>query len=268
MTEIWLAATGGRAHIDTLLASGEADVDRLKAGERMDETQLAALVAQRPALLHVSDGVLWPRGRRWAVDQARLARRVDAPWISVHLDIGWTPLAYRWAGPNPIWRALGKRWAVRSVRRLQAACPGGAALFVLVENMPRWTRHRPAYVVDPAFVAGVVEEAGCGLLLDLAHARVAAHFQGEPVHDYLTRLPLDRLVEIHVSGPRPLPDSKGAGGGWLFDAHEPMQEVDYGLLAWVLERTRPRAVTLEYSKDRAQLKMQLHRLRALLDVHS
>jgi uncharacterized protein (UPF0276 family) len=254
--------------MNALLASGEADVDRLKAGEWMDETQLAALVAQRPALLHVSEGVLWPRGRRWAVDRARLARRVDAPWISVHLDIGWTTLAYRWAGPNPIWRALGKRWAVRSVRRLQAACPGGDEPFVLVENMPRWSCHRPAYVVDPAFIASVVEETGCGLLLDLAHARVAAHYQGEPARDYLARLPLDLLVEIHVSGPRPLPASKGAGGGRLFDAHEPMQEVDYGLLAWVLERTSPRAVTLEYSKDRAQLQAQLCRLRGLLDGHS
>jgi hypothetical protein len=31
MAEIWLAATGGRTHIDALLASGEAPVDRAKA---------------------------------------------------------------------------------------------------------------------------------------------------------------------------------------------------------------------------------------------
>ena len=150
---------------------------------------------------------------------------------------------------------------MRALRRLQVA----ATVPVLAENMPRWTRCRPAYVVDPAFISGVVQEAGCGLLLDLAHARVAARYQGEPVRDYLARLPLNRLVEIHVSGPRPLPASKGASGGRLFDAHEPVQEPDYALLAWVLERTRPRAVTLEYSKDRAQLKAQLDRLRRLLD---
>ena len=264
MSHIWLATTGGRTHIDALLASDAVHVDRLKAGEWMDESQLAALVAQRPALLHVSGGVLWPRRRRWAAEQARLVSRVDAPWISVHLDIGWTFLAYRWPGPTPIWPALGKRWAVRSLRRLRAACP----VPMLVENMPRWTRYRPAYVVDPAFVSAVVDESGCGLLLDLAHARVAAHYQGEPVRDYLARLPLDRTIEIHVSGPRPAPAGGPFTDGRLIDAHEPLQEADYALLAWVLHRTRPQAVTLEYSRDLAQLEAQLHRLSALLDSSS
>jgi uncharacterized protein (UPF0276 family) len=264
MAKIWLAATGGRTHINALLVSGEADVDRLKAGEWMDAAQLAALVALRPALLHVSHGVLWPRSKRWAAKQARLARRVDAPWISVHLDIGWTFLAYRWAGPTPIGPVLGKRWAVRTLRRLQAV----SLVPVLAENMARWTRHGPAYVFDPAFISSVVEEAGCGFLLDLAHARVAACYRGEPVQDYLARLPLDRTIEIHVSGPRPLHSDGAADDSRLFDAHEPLQEEDYALLDWVLQRTRPQAVTLEYSQDRAQLETQLHRLRALLDSHS
>jgi uncharacterized protein (UPF0276 family) len=267
MTRIWLAVTGGRENIDALLAANEAPVDWLKAGEWMDEAQLASLLVQRPALLHVSDGVIWPRGRRWADARARLGRQTNAPWISVHLDIGWTFLAYRWSGPNPIVPALGKRWAVRSLRRLQAASKASARgrTPVLVENMPRWSCHRPAYVVDPAFISSVVEETGCDFLLDLAHARVAAHYQGEPVRDYLERLPLGRLVEIHVSGPRPLPRNGSMDNGTLFDAHEPLQEVDYALLSWVLLRTRPRAVTLEYSRDRAQLKAQLRRLRTILD---
>jgi uncharacterized protein (UPF0276 family) len=268
MTQIWLATNGGHDHIDDLLTSGRVQIDRLKVGEWMDDAQLAAIAAQRPTLLHVSDGVIWPRGRRWVAEQARLVRQTHAPWISVHLDIGWTFLAYRWSGPTPIPLAVGRRWAVRTLQRLQAACPGGCEPFVLAENMPRWTRCRPAYVVDPAFIAGVVQEVGCGLLLDLAHARVAAHYQGEPVCDYLARLPLDRVVEVHVSGPRPMPDSESAGDGRLFDAHEPLQNEDYALLQWVLERCTPRAVTLEYWQDRAQLVAQLRRLRVLLDSHS
>jgi uncharacterized protein (UPF0276 family) len=146
------------------------------------------------------------------------------------------------------------------VRHLQAICP----VRIAVENMPRWTHSRPAYVVDPAFISSVAEQADCGFLLDLAHARVAAHYLGQPARDYLARLPLDRLVEIHVSGPRPgpYPDRR------LIDAHQPMREADYDLLEWVLDRTRPRAVTLEYSKDRAQIVAQLVRLRALLDARA
>jgi uncharacterized protein (UPF0276 family) len=255
MPETWLAVTGGKPNVDALLDAGEIGVDRLKAAEWMDERQQAALLAQRPVVLHVSEGVIWPRSRRWTAAQADLARGVDAPWISVHLDIGWTFLAYRWAGPNPIGRSLGQRWAVRSLRRLQDA----SAVPVLVENMPRWSRHRPAYVVDPAFITAVMDESGCGLLLDLAHARVAAAYQGVAARDYLARLPLERVLEIHVSGPRSRPDER------LVDAHQPLLEADYALLAWALERTRPRAVTLEYTQDRAQIVAQLARLRAMLD---
>jgi uncharacterized protein (UPF0276 family) len=269
MAGIWLGVTGGKPNIDALLDSGQigpagvVDVDRLKATEWMDVRQLDALCARRPVLLHHDDGVIWPRGRRWAQALARRAQRCATPWLSVHLDLGWTFLAYQWPGPSPIPRALARRWAVRSVWRLQAACeasvPGRPP--VLVENIPHWSRSRPAYTADPAFISRVVAESGCGLLLDLGHARIAAHYHGEPVHDYLARLPLDRAVELHVSGPRPgdYPD------GRLVDAHQPMLELDYDLLAWTLERCTPRAVTLEYSKDQAQIVAQLVRLREMLN---
>jgi uncharacterized protein (UPF0276 family) len=257
MSDIWLGVTGGKPNVDALLAADEIDVDRLKAAEWMNDGQLAAVMAQRPVLLHLDYGVIWPRTRRWAAALAQHAQRADSPWLSVHLDLGWTFLAYRWPGPSPVPRTLARRWAVRSALRLRDVCP----MPVLVENIPRWSRSRPAYTADPAFISQVVEESGCGLLLDLAHARVAAHYRGEPARDYLVRLPLDRLVEIHVSGPRPGPYPDGR----LIDAHQPMQEVDYDLLAWLLARSRPRAVTLEYSKDRMQIKTQLVRLRALLD---
>ena len=132
---------------------------------------------------------------------------------------------------------------------------------VLVLYVPRWSRSRPAYTADPGFISQVIEESGCHLLLDLGHARIAAHYRGEPERDYLARHPLDRVIEIHVSGPRPGPYPDGR----LIDAHQPMLEADYELLAWVLAQSRPRAVTLEYSKDRAQIVTQLVRLRALLD---
>jgi uncharacterized protein (UPF0276 family) len=257
LSEIWLGVTGGKPNVDALINSGEIDVDRLKAAEWMDEGQLAAVMAQRPVLLHLDAGVIWPRSRRWAAALAKRVQRAATPWLSVHLDLGWAYLAYRWPGPSLVPRGLARRWAVRSVRRLRDAC----SVPVLVENMPRWSRSRPAYTADPAFISAVIEESGCGLLLDLGHARVAAHYHAAPVRDYLARLPLNRVVEVHVSGPRPGPFPDGR----LIDAHQPMQEVDYDLLVWVLEQSSPRAVTLEYSKDRAQIKAQLIRLRALLD---
>jgi len=251
MSAIWLAANGGNEHIEALLASGAVHVDRIKVGSWMSDVQLAA----HPVLLHISRGVIWPRGGRWIAEQVRLTREVDAPWASVHLDIALPYAIYRWPLTALLPRALAARWAVRTLRRWMAQSP----VPLLAENMPPWKRDRPAYVVDPAFITRVIEGAGCGLLLDLAHARVSAHRREQPARDYVARLPLDRLTEIHVSGPRLSPADDR-----LLDAHEPLQEEDYALLAWVLERAQPQAVTLEYDRDRAQLETQLLRLQAVL----
>jgi uncharacterized protein (UPF0276 family) len=255
MPAIWLAANGGNEHIEVLLASGAVHLDRIKVGSWMGDDQLTALCAAHPALLHVSRGVIWPRGERWIAAQLRLARQVDTPWTSVHLDIGLPYAIYRWPLTALLPRSLAERWAVRTLQRWAAQSP----VPLLAENTPPWKRDRPAYVVDPAFITRVIEGADCRLLLDLAHARVSAHMRGQPARDYIAQLPLDRLIEIHVSGPRPSPVD-----GRLVDAHEPLQEEDDALLAWVLERVRPQAVTLEYTRDRAQLEAQLLHLRELL----
>jgi uncharacterized protein (UPF0276 family) len=255
VSAIWLAANGGNEHIEALLASGAVHLDRIKVGPWVGDDQLALLCAAQSPLLHISYGVIWPRSGRWITEQVRLTRFVDAPWASVHLDIGLPYAIYYWPLTALLPRALAERWAVHTLQRWAAQSP----VPLLAENMPRWARDRPAYVVDPAFISRVVESADCALLLDLAHARVSAYMLGQPAREYISQLPLDRLIEVHVSGPRRSP-----ANGRLLDAHEPLQEEDYALLAWVLERARPQAVTLEYGRDRAHLEAQLLRLQQLL----
>ena len=107
----------------------------------------------------------------------------------------------------------------------------------------------------------MLEEAECGFLLDIGHAHVSAEVLGVDMHDYLSSLPLHRVVQVHVSGPR-------MRYGRLVDAHEPLQEIDYELLDFVLERIQPQVVTLEYIREREALQEQLFLLRGLLDAHN
>ena len=74
---------------------------------------------------------------------------------------------------------------------------------------------------------------------------------------YLMRLPLERVRQIHVSGPR-LHDRV------MVDAHELLLEEDYTLLRELLELTAPLALTLEYDRNETALKEQLGELRAVL----
>lgn len=139
---------------------------------------------------------------------------------------------------------------------------------LLVENVD-YTPHDTLLrePTDPELIAEVCERADVELLLDLAHARIAAYHRGEEIHGYLSRLPLKRVREVHVCGP-----AVDAERG-MHDAHAEMGEEDYALLAWTLARTSPLVVSLEYGgtgplfarrSDAAAIERQLTRLRRML----
>ncbi len=254
MSKIWLASNAGNEHIDALLAAGEVQVDRLKVGPWMGSTVLTVAAATCPIILHISEGVSWPRSRGWVTQQVQLSSWLSTPWVSFHLEFGNAVMNFSWRWGQLIRRQTAYRWAVHAATQLAAQCP----VKVLLENMSPSHYNCHPYFIDPTFITQVVQDADCHFLLDLAHARVAAELRDESVQDFILQLPLDRVIEIHVSGPR-------TSNGHLEDAHESLQADDYDLLTWVLSQTRPQAVTLEYWEEKAALKEQLLRLREIVD---
>ncbi len=114
-------------------------------------------------------------------------------------------------------------------------------LEVLLENVP-WLpwKARPRYTTDPEFFTEALEVSAAYLLLDLSHARVAAWHRQEADWDYLRRFPLDKVLEIHVSGPR-------LGQKGLQDWHLSLLEEDYALLEQtLLHLPSLQILTLEY----------------------
>jgi uncharacterized protein len=226
----------------------------------------AALVPGLPVLLH-GDNQVAGSGPLEPGELDALAVLVDetrTPWFSAHLEYrnqkeldGLRAGGYRDAD-LPRDRALER--IVARVEQLGSALP----VPILLENMSHWPADTRDLAADPGFITEVLAETGCDILLDLAHARVSGEILGLADEEYLLRLPLGRVVEVHVSGPR----RKGAinregamnRAPTLRDAHEPMSEEDYSLLAWLLRRHRPQAVTLEYWKDPEEHAAQLKRL--------
>lgn len=181
----------------------------------------------------------------------------DSPWVSLHL-CPWrrrqmaVMLRQGWRWPMPgAGQAL--RRLVAQARRVQ----GDLAVPLLLENveplpLPGYELH-----CQPAFIRQAVARAGCALLLDTGHARIAAQALGMTAWDYVRMLPLERVRQVHVSGPREV-------AGRLVDAHAPLEEADYALLADVLAHTRPDVLTLEYIRESVPLRAQLARLRGML----
>lgn len=112
---------------------------------------------------------------------------------------------------------------------------------LVIENFPyyTWWRHYRTGS-EPQFLSELCEAADLGFLLDIAHARCTAwHFKMD-VYDYLDALPLHRLREIHLAGTRLRPREG------LRDTHTAIDETDYELLLYILKKTEPRIITIEY----------------------
>lgn len=181
----------------------------------------------------------------------------DSPWVTPHIDLmppGYFRFYRRFhvALPMPGEKRMIKRFITR-VRRLTDAI----ALPVVLENMPTLPVKGYEFQADPQVIAYILEETGCRMLLDSGHAHIGAYLRGMDVSDYLQRLPLEKVVHLHASGPR-------ERGGLLVDAHEPLQEVDYQILEWILARCPAQVLTLEYFKEPAALQDQLELLAKML----
>lgn len=181
----------------------------------------------------------------------------NSPWLSIHyalLPPGYVWIAARlgWYFPSPNPTYLAKRFVGR-IKRLKEL----TGLPVLLENMPSFATHKYAFEVAPDHIRDALEQTTSGLLLDIAHARVVASVFELDVYEYFRRLPLEKVRQIHLSGPR-------RRNGYLYDAHEDLQAEDYLLLEWVLAHSKPEVVTLEYFKNRKRLYDQLIRIQEII----
>jgi uncharacterized protein (UPF0276 family) len=182
-----------------------------------------------------------------------------SPWVSVHISMWlpgmvWLMARYGWRMPLPD-PERATRGFIQKVSRLVRSLD----VPVLLENIEPRPFDGYDFESKTDRITRVLEETGCGLLLDLGHARVSAAVFGMDAQDYLKGLPLNRVMQVHISGPR-------MRAGRLVDSHEPLQEVDYELLDFVLAKTRPKVVTLEYISEQNALREQLLRLRRTLDA--
>jgi uncharacterized protein (UPF0276 family) len=197
------------------------------------------------------------------LDEAWLARcraaieRTGSPWFSLHL--GFSSERVRFEGHMLPESSVLDR-ATCLTRMIDAVGFAREHLDVplLIENLDYCPEGAYEHLCEPAFIAEVVDATGCDLLLDLAHLQVSADWFGYAAEAYAALLPLDRVVEVHVSSPR-------RSGERLDDVHFDLVDRDYQLLEWLLARTSPEAVVLEYTRAESRLIDQVRTLRALLD---
>ena len=248
-----------------LLRNGEVPIDGVEVGPWFSVRQIHEYRQALPGVpFYFHGGDLIERVGLIPGVVSRVAAYLDStgsPWVSMHITMWlpgmvWLMLRHGWRMPLPKAERATRRF-VRQVEKLTRAI----RVPVTLENTEPLPFEGYDFEVRAERITEVVEKTGCGLVLDTGHARVSAGALGMDVRDYVRGLPLARVVQVHVSGPR-------LRGGHLVDVHEPLQAIDYKLLELVLARTEPRVVTLEYIRESEALREQLHHLRTILESHS
>ena len=227
-----------------LLADYQIEIDVYKCPDWPD--LIATAQQQRPSYVHFPMLAGRDDIEKTGWDKiATLLDTTDTPYVNTHLaprasDFADMPLDTTDPIKADILMAAMKR-------DIQPLTERFGSERIIAENAmwdTGWEIPRP--VLEPEIITQVVRDTGVGFLLDLAHARVTSLQLGLDVRDYVARLPLEHLRELHITGTRYEIEKQ------RWNDHFPMTEPDWALAEWAMEQIQagrwpqPWVVSLEY----------------------
>lgn len=194
---------------------------------------------------------------------AALLEESDTPYVNVHFGVypeNYPEIARDSTATEHL--RLVVQNAIRGVRALQERF---GKENVIIENVPNLGGETLNAVTVPEAITHIVDVTGCGFLFDLSHARIAAEQLDINSYDYITRLPVHQMREMHVTGLHTVTSEMLA---WLerlgfedtlYDDliglpvdHLPFTEVDWPFIEWSMAQIAsgiwgtPWVVTYEY----------------------
>jgi uncharacterized protein (UPF0276 family) len=140
--------------------------------------------------------------------------------------LGWLPLSGILSRSRILARSRG------SIELIRKSYQGPIA----AENYNYYPSGLYEGICEPEAIGELLSALDLGLVLDLAHAAISARHLGLDLYQYVDELPLERVVEIHVSKPRLPKDPRALSA----DAHLEPGPVELGLLSAVLARLERR----------------------------
>lgn len=126
-----------------------------------------------------------------------------------------------------------------------------------VENTNYYPTDAYKYITDPIFISRVVRENKINFLFDIAHSRITAHNKGIVYEEYRNSLPLDRVIQLHLS-------SFKISGNIAYDRHDYPRVEEFAQVRALLAIRTLKYVTVEYYKNVRYLLRALKILRGLL----
>jgi uncharacterized protein (UPF0276 family) len=233
--------------LDTAPQAWGVDWFEIISEDFLDDHGFAAHVldhvaAHRPVVMHgvsLSIGSTDPLDKIYLRKLRALADRVGPAWISDHLCwTGVNGVVSHDLLPMPLTRSSLAHVAGR-VRAVQDYL--GRPL--ILENPSSYLEFHVSQIPEWEFLTMLAQNTGCGLLLDVNNVFVSSVNHGFDAVAYIESLPADRIVQVHLAGPRDR-------GAYLLDTHDqPVPEEVWPLYGLVHHRTGGVATLLEWDAD-------------------
>ena len=216
-----------------------------------------AILDRDPVLSHglsLSVGGFDPFDAEYLRSLASFLEFTGSPWHSEHLCFSTVdgaathellPMPFTWASA---------RHTIRRVRELKDRLP----VPFLLENITYYAELGARELEECDWMAEILEGADAGWLLDINNVYVNGLNHGFEPRDWLARMPLERVTQMHIAGHRVTPDL-------VLDTHgAPVIDPVIDLMQWALARIgRPVPVLLERDNEIPELAELLREREAL-----
>ena len=180
-----------------------------------------------------------PMDEDYVTRLAALVKEVDAPFFSDHLCYSRLGGVYLHDLLPLPFNEEAVEYVVPRVREVMDR----VGRPFLLENPSYYARMPGGTLEEATFLRNVVEQADCGLLLDVNNVFVNAQNHAYDPRAFIDALPLERVVQIHLAGHTRYPDV-------IIDTHVgPIVGDVWSLYRYVLERTGPVSTLIEWDQD-------------------
>jgi uncharacterized protein (UPF0276 family) len=200
---------------------------------------LRAVREHYPVVLHgvsLSLGSTDPLDERYLDALATLAAEVDPAWISDHLS--WSSFGGHTV--HDLWPLPYTAEAIAHVAERIERVQDRLGRRILIENVSTYLQYTHSTMPEWEFVAAVLEDADCGLLLDVNNVYVSACNNGFDPRRYLAAIPAARVGQIHLAG-------HSDEGTHLLDTHDhPVCDEVWTLYRETIERIGRRSTMIEW----------------------
>jgi uncharacterized protein (UPF0276 family) len=210
-----------------LVQSGRIDIDYFKTPNW--DWMVAEAGKLRPVAIHFNleagnanlNEVNWDK----AEQQLRLTR---TPFINLHLDARQCYYPdFQTDTEIPSEVEVVARTVISDVQRVVDRFGRER---VIIENSPYQgiAGNTMQLCIQPDLIKRVIEETGCGLLLDISHAIITAKYLGIDPSEYISYLPVREIKEMHFAG---IHQNNITG---LLTDHLSIQDEDWHWLDWAM----------------------------------